>query len=86
MITLTEQELIDVFGFGIQQGNVEAVAHEWGERADRSAKEALLGALQELLYERRRAAATVQGTETWPTGAQWPEELEVRAEFDLKTI
>lgn len=85
-ITLTEQELMAVFEAGCKQGSDEATAHDWGSRADRTGKQALLDALQELLYERRKAAHVHAGTEVWPTGAQWPEEAEVRAEFDLHTV
>jgi hypothetical protein len=85
-ITLTEQELVAVFAAGVKQGNDEATAHDWGSRPDTTAQQALLDALQELLYERRKAAHVQAGTEVWPTGAQWPDELEVRAEFDLRVV
>ncbi len=87
MITLTEQELVAVFAAGIKQGHDEATAHEWGSQQGASCPQyALMTALQELLYERRKAAYEQAGTEVWPTGAQWPDELEVRAEFDLRLV
>lgn len=76
MITLTEQELIDLFEAGRTQGGDEATAHDWGSRPDRSAKRAFIEALQQIIYDRRR----LEGIEV----QAWPDEAEVRDIFELK--
>lgn len=84
MITLTGQELIDLFEAGRTQGSDEATALDWGERPNCSAKTAFIEALQQIIYDRRVVEHKEAGTEVWPTGAQWPDEDEVRDAFGLK--
>jgi len=80
MIVLTEQELISIFDAGRKQGDDEATSREWGSRPNETRGEALMGALAQILYDRRAA----ENKEAWPFGAQWPEESEVVEAFGLK--
>lgn len=77
MIVLTEQELISIFDAGRDFGGDEA---NW--RRTGSAREAFLGALAQILYDRSAAG----NKEVWPLGAQWPEESEVAEAFGLKNL
>lgn len=77
MITLTQQELIELFDAGRRQGSNEASSYSWGSRTDTSAKEAFIDALQEILYDRNRA----NGLEIC-----WPDVDTVKETFGLNNI
>ncbi len=54
-ISLTNEEIRFLFDAGVSCGRDEAISYDWGVRAEKDRLEAILDALQDILYERRRS-------------------------------